>query len=208
MPDGHDGEGPLLDTTGDITGFFEDAFLEAVRSRRAEPTDAARVYLVALLADFARPGTLSSDALERPVTLLLDEALRLEGTERFERLRRLGDTVLYTSGFFGEHLANRGVEMDYVQSVGARAYDSAADMLKKKLAADRTHDLFSELADDFSTFVALLGDVSDDMLARSARTDKAMVKVYEKWIQTGSTRLSAALVKRGLMPVPTSRTVH
>jgi len=28
--------------------------------------------------------------------------------ERFERLRSLGDGVLYTSGFFADHLSTRG----------------------------------------------------------------------------------------------------
>jgi len=87
--------------------------------------------LAGLLADYAKPDRLEAEALDRPLTLLLDEALHTAGRERFERLRSLGDGVLYTSGFFADHLSTRGVELRYVRALGARAYDSAAAMLRQ-----------------------------------------------------------------------------
>src|SRR5437660_986828 len=99
--------------------FFHEALDEAVRTRKVEATDQAMSYLVALLTDFARPDAVREDTFDRPFAFLLDEAFRTSGAERFQRLRALGDGVLYITGFFGDHIETRGVDVGYVTGVGA-----------------------------------------------------------------------------------------
>src|SRR5262245_65318177 len=88
-------------------------------------------YLVALLTDFAHPDPGRGDTFERPLAFLLDEAWRTTGAQRFQRLRALGDGVLYITGFFGDHIETRGVDVGYVTSVGATAYRGVASMLRR-----------------------------------------------------------------------------
>ncbi len=201
---------PAIDLSPNISGFFRDAVEGAMRSRGSHATDAAETYLVALLADFARPGQLDTQTLRRPITLLLDEALRAAGRERFDRLRALGDGVLYVTGFFGDHLETRGVEIAYVSALGARAYDSAAQMLRRggRTESAGAPDVFAELADHFDMFVVLVNDVADSMLARSAKSDSSMVKLYERWLRSGSTALAETLAERGVLPQRGDGTVH
>ncbi len=184
----------------------------AIRSHGYETTDAAETYVVALLADYARPDQLSGETLCRPLTLLLEEAMQLSGPERFDRLRVLGDGVLYVTGFFGDHLDNRGVARSYVNALGAKAYDSAAAMLRRVAitsASDATTpDVFSELAQNFPMFVELLSRIAEGIQINSARSDKAMVKLYERWLRTGSTDLANALSSRGMVPVRGDHTLH
>src|SRR5580700_4511395 len=112
-----------------VSGFFHDVVEDAIKARRVEATDGATRYLVALLVDYAHPVPGAEDALDRPLTLALDEALRAPAAERFEKLRLLGDGVLYGCGFFGDHFEARGVDPKYLHGLGTRAYGAASSML-------------------------------------------------------------------------------
>jgi hypothetical protein len=191
-----------------VSGFFQEVVEDAMKSRRVEVTGGATSYLVALLADYAHPDARTGATLNRPLAFLLDEALRTpEPAERFERLRSLGDGVLYACGFFGDHFEARGVEQRYLFGIGSCAYDAAGSMLRKAPAAPAEEpnaetDLFGELAGKFGVFVDVLVDVADSTIAMgtAASGAKGLLKVYERWLKTGSDRLAGALATQGLMP--------
>jgi hypothetical protein len=189
-----------LDLSGNLEGFFHDVVDDAMRQKQVAATEPAELYLVSLLTDYARPDARSSETLERPLTLLLDEALNAPPQERFERLRVLGDGVLYVSGFFAQHLETRGVEVRYVTSLGARAYDGAGRMLRGA-ANDNAPDLFFELAENFGQFAKLLNAVAEKLSLASAPSSLGLLKLYERWLKTGSEELGSELVQRGLVPV-------
>ncbi len=181
-----------------VQGFFHEAVEDAIKSRRVEATDGATRYLVAVLADFAHPDRRAEEALERPLTLLLDEALHVpDAAERFERLRLLGDGVLYGCGFFGESFEARGVDTKYLHQLGTRAYGAASSMLRP---AQEGPDLFGELADKFGVFVDVVAEVADATIAMGTESPKGLLKMYERWLRTGSERLASALTSRGMMP--------
>jgi hypothetical protein len=119
--------------------------------------------------------------------------------------------VLYVSGFFGVHLENRGVELNYVTTLGARAYDAVSVMLCRSAGPgfDPAHpDVFRELARNFAMFVDLLSRVADTLFANAARTDRAVLELYERWLRTGSTSLASALSARGVVPLRGDGTLH
>ena len=182
--------------TGNVDGFFGEAVGTALSSQKLEATRGAREYLVGLLADFAKAGR-ADKALGRPVTLMLDEALRAPPSERFERLKGLGDGSLYVSGFFREHLERRGIDPSYVSRVGATAYGTAASLLQ---GDDGGLDLFGELSQKFQRFVAVLREVADGLFASSVHDEESVLRLYERWQKTGSPRLGQELVSRGLVP--------
>ncbi len=197
-----DASRPDIDLAANLESFFHPLVDEAVKEQHFAATEAAELYLAGLLADYARPDRLESEALERPLTLLLDEALHAEGSARFERLRSLGDGVLYTSGFFADHLSTRGVELRYVRTVGARAYDGLASMMRQG-AGDGTGalDVFRELADNFATFAEVVARVADVLNANAAcSSNRQVVRLYERWVKTGSAPLAVALAGKGLAP--------
>jgi hypothetical protein len=198
---------PMLDLSANLESFFHGVLDDAMRQKQVAATEAAEVYLVSLLADYARPDALSSAALERPVTLLLDEALNAPGQERFERLRVLGDGVLYVSGFFAQHLETRGVEVRYVTSLGARAYDNAGRMLRGA-ANDNAPDLFFELAENFERFAQLLNAVAEKLQLAAAPSSLGLLKLYERWLKTGSQELGSELMQRGVLPVRGAGGLH
>jgi hypothetical protein len=193
-----------------VSGFFEEVVDDAFKARHVETTGGARSYLVALLADFAHPDARTGETMSRPLAFLLDEALHTPTpAERFEKLRTLGDGVLYATGFFGDHFEKRGVEQRYLVGIGKTAYGAAGSMLRLTTEEERApHDVFGELAAKFGMFVDVLADVADSTIAMGAQSPKNILRVYERWLKTGSDRLAETLSTHGLVPQRSSKGLH
>jgi hypothetical protein len=186
-----------------VSHFFFEAVEDALRQQRVDATDGATRYLVALLSDYVHPDRRAGEAMERPVTLLLDEAVNTpDPADRFQRLRTIGDGVLYGCGFFADHFEARGVDAKYVRGLGTRAYGEAGAMLRRGPEKQESAgpDLFAELADNFDAFVGVLTDVADATVATGMESPRGLLKVYERWLKTGSDRLASALTRRGVVP--------
>ncbi len=191
-------------TSGSVTEFFHEVVEDAIKSRRVEATDGATTYLVSLLSDYAKPDARTEQALERPLAFLLDEALHtVPPAERFDRLRVLGDCVLYSCGFFGDHFEARGVDQKYLVGIGTTAYGSASAMLLTRShdTGTKTIDVFGELANKFATFVEVIAEVADTTVAKSVASPTGLLRVYERWQKTKSGTLAQALTSHGLVPM-------
>lgn len=200
----HSNDTPI-DICGDLNQFFREV-VGSVRQRRAYATTGiAESYIAGLLADNAHQ-TDEYRQFDKPLTIQLAQALSAVGTERFERLRRVGDGVLYTTGFFGEYLESRGIAQSYFEELGARAYATAGRMLVLDQAEQ--NGLFVELAEQFHMFVALVHDVAETLRVVAARTESALVQLYERWLNSGSEALAAALATQGLVPLRGTRTLQ
>lgn len=188
----------VIDTSGNIESFFLETVEAACKNQKVEASTASQTYLAGVLADFVRPDVSASlsETLERPLTLMLDDALQTPPPERFEKLKTLGDGTLYVSGFFGDHLEARGVNDAFVAAIGGFAYRSASNMLRGGSAVT---DIYAELAKNFRTFVEVLAEVSE-RTSFSPRTNAGALKLYEKWLRTGNDRLVRELVAQGLAP--------
>lgn len=191
-------ENPRIDLATSAGSFFSDAVTEITKQGNYQVSEITVVYVSGLLAEYVAPPERSHEALERSVTLLLSEARESTGVERFERFRRLGDGVLYTCGFFQEHLEVRGVELSYIQRVGAMAYEALSSMLGK---AQEHTDVFAELSARFATIAKLIGEVAELLRIGESVYAKDIVTLYERWQKTGSARIHSALVQQGLLPL-------
>lgn len=193
-----------------MSEYFRDVVQGAIQARQIQATDAALTYLVRLLCDYAHPDQNAESTLSRPLTFLLRDAMEATGSERFRRLRTLGDGVLYATGFFGSHIEQKGIDRAYVLSVGVTAYDNAAAMLRMSARASRVEgpDVLGELAVKFERFVDVLSEVADGAIAGQAQDERSIVKLYERWMKTGSTRLAHELGTRGIVPTRGSGGLH
>ena len=59
-------------------------------------------------------------------------------------------------------------------------------------------EVFSELAGRFTQFADLLSEISEQS---QLATNQSVLRLYERWIQTGSRRVAALLAERGITPV-------
>ena len=192
--------------TASVSDFFEEAVVDAMKSRGVSASEGARSYVVALLADLAMPGSPVERTLERPLTLLLDEALHTQELgERFERLRTLGDGVLYSSGFFADHFEARGVDTGYLIGIGRTAYDNAGSLIRARTPGrgeEPKFDIFGELSSGFANFVAVIAEVANATIASGVATSRGLIKLYERWLKTRSEKLADALSSHGFVARP------
>jgi precorrin-2 methylase len=193
---------PNIAISESINQFFEEMLRDAIRARHVDASDAASSYLVDLMASFAHPKEESSETFAQPLAFALRDAREAVGRDRFEKLRQLGDHVLYATGFFRAHLENKGVTRSYVAGVGSTAYVEAAAMLRLSRRPDERGpiDVLSELAQKFERFADVLADVAEGTIVCSGRDERSVVRMYERWMKTGSTRLAEALGQRGIVP--------
>jgi hypothetical protein len=176
------------------TEYFKELVESAVSRQQLRANELTTYYLVDLLCRFMRPDQRSafSDDAGVPLALRLGRALESGGLEQRARLRNLGDFSLFMSGFFSDSLRRRAVDIDYYVSMGEYAYGSLS-----RRDADAFGEVFSELARKFVPYMDVLADVSDHSGVRSS-TD--VLRLYEKWLRTGSPRDGQRLADRGILP--------
>ncbi len=189
-----DGKGIL--SPQDLRGFLRELVSKAIANQRAAVQPFTELYLVNLLHEY-----LSAEALyvqsddgtwqQKPLAFLLKEALEERGPARVKLLRRLGDTSLFVSGFFPDSLARRSnlVDVDYYIAMGGRAYDALGGM-------SRERSLWGELSEKFALLVDLLNEVSERTLSS---TNTGLVRLYERFLKTGSTRVQGLLGAQGIL---------
>jgi hypothetical protein len=174
--------------------FFKEQVEAACQRQRLRPQPLTSYYIVALLSQYAHPGgTGAGDVMSGSETLGLKllRALDSGGSSQRLGLKQVGDTSLVISGFFSDSLRRRLVDVDYYISLGGYAYRSLV------ASDDGLSLIFAELAEKFVAFVDVLSEVSE----RAQLTNDAdLLRLYEKWLRTGSRRNGDLLAERGIVP--------
>ena len=173
--------------------FFRDEVEAACRRQSLRPQPVTEYYVVRLLSAFARgdSGPAQTLASNDALGVMLVRALNSGGSRQRIELQHVGDVALFISGFFSDSLRGSLVDIDYYMSLGGRAYASLG-------AIDHAlSPAFAELSEKFGEFVDVLADVSDHT---SLAGKQDLLRVYERWVRTGSRRDGDLLVERGLAP--------
>jgi hypothetical protein len=176
--------------------FFREAVSDSLAHRRIRIQQETEFYLVNLLAGHLAPERRLASGVDavvdrEPLALILKRALEGGREERWRNLKRLGDTSLFVSGFFGDSLARSLVDVDYYIAMGERAYDALSDAPP----APGMEPLFAELAERFASFVDLFAEIAE---MSDLRSNRGLVRLYERFLQTGSQRVAERLRERGV----------
>lgn len=180
--------------------FFRDALHGALEKQQLAVEDQTEHYVVNVLTMFARSEALYEQTADgvrlKPLVVMLCEALEASGhAERNRSLQRLGDVSLFVAGFFARGFAAKLIDIDYHIAMGGRAYGALAQTLQGRgrvLAG-----VFAELAEKFQPMVDALNDISESGYVHS---DRDILRLYEIWLKTGSTRCYALLKRLGVDP--------
>ena len=167
---------------------------EALRSLEVRTAEATEHYLVELLAGFAVSDRIQEAAT--PFVELLAKAAAVSGPERVNRMRSLGDSALFVSGFLPDTFDRRGVTQPYVIAIGTRAYGEVG-RVRPTIASDGGphSEVFVELAQRFEAFARVLDEVREQT---AMCTDGELVRLYERWCTTRSPQLFRRLHRRGV----------
>jgi hypothetical protein len=172
--------------------YFKELVSSALARQHLQAADLTEYYLVNLLCQYVRLDGQAETEHGEPLAVRLARALQSGGSEQRARLRSLGDFSLFMSGFFSESFARRVVDVDYYVSMGEYAYGSLS-----RREVDAFSEVFAELARKFVGFTDVLADISE-RTALARHTD--LLRLYEKWLRTGSDRDGQRLIERGIVP--------
>ncbi len=183
-----------------------DYFLEMVdlglQKRRIETIPAVRVYLVDILNYYLHASNLfdeiPSEMNGRRFDTLAEQYLiasRSSPSERQSILKKLGDKALYMSGFFRDFLEGKMVAHEYYASIGGAAYSSLANCAQEELLTV----VYKSFARRFSDFAEVLNFISQESMVQS---DQSLLKLYDRYLRTGSASAQEKLVEMGIFPLP------
>lgn len=183
--------------------YFKDLVERALARQRVTSSELSSYYLVQLLEEFVAPDQKYVEMEVRKETSLAEllcDALASEGNRRFGLLKFTGDLALFVSGFFSDSITRKRMDLDYYVRLGGYAYGGAARSSPLEVA-----EVFMELAHKFPRFVDVLNEVSEE----SAITENAgILRLYERWRETGSRRSEALLRREGVLLGDASRRIH
>jgi hypothetical protein len=174
--------------------WFREMVSDALSQRGLKVQEVTEFYLVNLLAGFLERERLyveeaDGTVQQEPLALILLRALQADRRTRVATLRRLGDTALFISGFFGDSLARTNVDVGYYIAMGERAYGTLAETERG------LDDLYGELATRFPLFVDLFAEIAE---LSELRSNRGLVRLYERFLQTRDERVAQRLRDRGV----------
>ena len=173
--------------------YFKELVEESLTRQQLTAGDLTEYYLVNLLCQYVRLDVRGDQSEhEQPLAIRLVRALESAGAEQRSRLRRLGDHSLFMSGFFSDSFRRRSVDVDYYKSMGEYAYGSLSRSDDEAFA-----DVFAELARKFVGYMDVFTDISE-RTSVAGRPDA--LRLYERWLWTGSAQDGQRLVESGILP--------
>ncbi|HWU44788.1 MAG TPA: hypothetical protein VN132_15155, partial [Bdellovibrio sp.] len=122
-------------------------------------------------------------------------AQNAESPIKVELLRKLGDRTLYISGFFGDSLQRKIVDIDYYAEIGGAAYASLAGCTRE----DTMVHVYSTFSKRFLDFVDVLTYISHNSFVKS---DQSILRLYDRYMRTGSELAREKLEEMGVLPLP------
>jgi len=180
--------------------YFKELVDGAMDHQRLHATDLAAYYVVQMLATFAERPVHERRDEGTPLAIQLAQALESGGARQRAALKQVGDASLFISGFFADSLKRKLVDVDYYASIGGYAYQTLS-----RVESEAVSGLFAELGDKFLRFVDVLAEVSERTQCAS---NADLLRLYERWLKTGSQRSGQLLVERGVVPNASIRTTR
>lgn len=184
--------------------FFVDRIDNAFKRLKFEPLALSRKYLVDLLEHFMFAKNLFTEDAEGKLRResLAEMYLKAQNSPapvRVDLLKKLGDSSLYISGFFGDSLARKIVDLDYYVDMGGVAYGSLAHSISDEEASL----MFTEFSTRFTQFVDVLTYISQDTKVQS---NADLLRLYDRYLATGSRLAEEQLLEKGLLNADLQKT--
>ncbi|MBI5599633.1 MAG: hypothetical protein HY890_07855 [Deltaproteobacteria bacterium] len=175
--------------------YFSALVSKAMKDQGIAASDTAGFYISSLLASYVASRKLSDEAFAARFL----KALGAEREVKNVLLKEIGDSSLFMTGFFHESFKRKVVDIDYYVGMGIMSYASLADSLhEKSRRATALASIYMELSDKFVEFMDVLNEISE---RSGIKTALDTLRLYERWLKTGSPRTKAILKELGIDPV-------
>lgn len=179
--------------------YFSEAVKKGLEQRRIKTYPFVESYLVNLLQHYLDARNLFENEIDeagkRPPQTLAEMLLiahNSETTVKLELLKKLGDKSLYISGYFGDSLNRKIVDVDYYANMGGTAYATLANATKE----DTLVKVYETFSSRFIDFVDVLTVISQASLVKS---NESILRLYDRYMRTGSDLAREKLIEMGVL---------
>lgn len=180
--------------------YFKDLVRDAFVHRKLHSFPLVEAYMVDLLQHYLDARNLfepeHDEAGNKIPSTLAEMYLYANNTDdhvqKVELLKKLGDRSLYMSGFFGASLERKSVAVDYYVNMGGVAYATLATYMRE----DTTIQTYSTISRRFVDFVDVLSHISHGSFVHS---NESILRLYDRYLMTGSELAREKLVEMGIM---------
>lgn len=169
--------------------YFVGLIENAIAQRQVKSPPPTQVYLVDLLEFYLHAQNFSDRSTLAEMFLIASNSAH---PVRSGLLKKLGDVALYTSGFFGDSLNRKLVDIDYYAEIGGTAYNALA----QAPGSDYVPEVFEDLANQFLKYVDVLTYISQQALVQ---TNEDLLRLYGRYLSTGSKLAEQQLIERGVL---------
>jgi hypothetical protein len=177
--------------------YFHTLVNQAMEHHQMETDAHVPFYVVHLLSEFSNPNYLAKDESGEPISLavLFCKAQQESPEVKTRLLKQLGDISLMVSGFFQESLNRKLVDLDYYIAMGGGAYHQLSMMGHFQKNNEVFQKIFSDLSSRFVKWMDVLSEVSE---VSHVNTYQDTLRLYERFLKTGSEHLQGLLSKKGI----------
>jgi hypothetical protein len=179
--------------------FFRQTVQDAFTERRMPDSPLAKDYICTLLEHYVYTSNLfdveSEDGRKQRSTLaeLYLTATSQHSGVRIDLLKKLGDVSLYISGYFGESLQRKVVDVDYYANMGGVAYAT----LSSHVRDSHYRNVYLNFSHNFMDYVELLTLISKKTRIQN---ESNLLLLFDRFVSTGSEEASKSLIEKGLVP--------
>ena len=195
---------PSMISTEAPAEMFKDLVEDALDHQGVENSVDSTAYLVHLLDSFVRHDArfkTAGTSPDRPLAEIFLSASQTHSSHSVTGLRFVGDLALFLVGFYADALRHAIAGTSCYVRLGRSAYG----VLATSRGAAGAAVLFNELAANFVRFADVLSEVSENC---SVTDPSDLLRLYERWEQTRSSRSAEQLRAQGVLLVPGSDAVH
>jgi hypothetical protein len=148
-----------------------------------------KVYLLKLLSDNLTLDTCFD--LNKPFSILFLEALNSDNNPNcFKQLKSLADHTLFLCGYFQESFNKKLVDIDFYTVLSKKAYIELYKISKEKI--------YYKIQEAYQSILDILVEMSFHSMQNNTNN---LIKLYERWLNTGSSALEKKLNEKGILTI-------
>lgn len=178
---------------------FSEELKEALLRLKIKSHPQIETYLVHMLKHYLDSRNLftpfQNETTEKPPQTLAEMyliALNSDSPKNKEMMKVLADRALYLSGFFGDSLHKKMIDVDYYVDMGSAAYSNLSIWSKE----DNLSSIYKTFSKRFTEYVDVLNYMSEKS---SLKADDNVLSLYEKYLKTGSEMTRHKLQELGVV---------
>ncbi len=181
-------------------GFLVDEIEAAEDKLSIKLAPHSKLYLLHLLKHLSESEDFfySRIVREKPLGVVILEALHKNIFEKTRDLKAVGDLSLIFSGLYPEFLTRKLVDIDYFISLGKRSYHLLSNTYSSYRSKQELFHLYSQLVADFLHLIEVLTEISNDLHFMDSLD---LGKAFSRWEKTGIRKYLEILKEHQIHPL-------